>query len=48
MSIFEPVKKAEAEAESKADSLVGKVQGSKYTARILLGVTVLVAVLLLA
>lgn len=47
MSIFEPVKQAEAKVESKADELVGKAQNSKYTALILLGVVVLGVVFLL-
>jgi hypothetical protein len=35
-------------AEAKADSLIDKARGSKYTALILLGVAVLGVVLLLA
>jgi hypothetical protein len=41
MSIFEPVKQAEAKVEAKADELVGKAQNSKYTALILFGIAAL-------
>jgi hypothetical protein len=47
MSIFEPVKQAEAKVEAKADELVGKAQSSKYTALTLLGLVVLGVVFLL-